>query len=139
MPASQPPSCLAVKQLDDRALAHVADYFQALSEPLRLKILNELRSGPRKVNDLTARLACSQANVSKHLGVLARLGFVVRDAQGTAAWYRIADEAVYQLCDLVCGQLALRLKDQVEALRSLDGSRAPARPAARKPRIAARA
>jgi DNA-binding transcriptional ArsR family regulator len=113
--------CLTVKLLDDRALAHVAAYFQALSEPLRLKILNELRDGPRNVNDLTTRLACSQANVSKHLGVLARLGFVARDAQGTAAYYRISDPAVYELCDLVCGRLASRLRDHVEALRVLGG------------------
>jgi DNA-binding transcriptional ArsR family regulator len=109
-----------MKQLDDRALAWVAGYFQALSEPLRLKILNELRTGPRNVNELTTRLACSQANVSKHLGVLARLGFVARDARGTAAYYRISDPAVYELCDLVCGRIAVRLRDHVEALRSLD-------------------
>ncbi len=111
-----------VKQLDDRVLAYVADYFQALSEPLRLKILNELRGSARNVNDLTTRLSCSQANVSKHLGVLARRGFVVREAQGTAAYYRIADAAVYELCDLVCGQIADRLRDEVAALKSLDGA-----------------
>jgi len=119
-PSNRP--CLTVKLLDDRALSHVAAYFQALSEPLRLKILNELRSGPRNVNDLTTLLACSQANVSKHLGVLARLGFVARDAQGTAAYYRIADPAVYELCDLVCGRIASRLRDHVETLRSFGGA-----------------
>jgi DNA-binding transcriptional ArsR family regulator len=117
--------CANVKQLDDRALGFVAAYFQALSEPLRLKILNELRSGARNVNDLTARLSCSQANVSKHLGVLSRLGFVARDAQGTAAYYRIADPAVYELCDLVCGRLALQLQDHVAALKSLHGTARP--------------
>jgi DNA-binding transcriptional ArsR family regulator len=122
-----------VKMLDDRALAHVAAYFQALSEPLRLKILNELRNGPRNVNDLTTRLACSQANVSKHLGVLARLGFVTRDAQGTAAYYRIADTSVYELCDLVCGRIAANLRDHVEALRTFAGSSArPSRSGRRK-------
>jgi DNA-binding transcriptional ArsR family regulator len=122
-----------MKLLDDRALTHVAAYFQALSEPLRLKILNELRSGPHNVNELTMRLACSQANVSKHLGVLARLGFVARDAQGTAAYYRIADPAVYELCDLVCGRIALRLEAHVEDLRSIGGATAGSpRPARRK-------
>ena len=123
-----------MQPLDDRALAHVAAYFQALSEPLRLKILNELRNGPRNVNDLTTRLACSQANVSKHLGTLARLGFVARDAQGTAAYYRIADEAVYALCDLVCGRIALQLSDHVATLKALHGAtaRAPRTRSARR-------
>jgi DNA-binding transcriptional ArsR family regulator len=123
-----------VKQLDDRALAHVAQYFRALSEPLRLKILNELRSAPRNVGELTTRLACSQANVSKHLAVLARLGFVTRDAMGTAAYYRIADPAVYELCDLVCGRIAVHLREQAAVLGLLSG---PARrPAARRGRRA---
>lgn len=119
--------CHYVKHLDDRALAHVADYFRALSEPLRLKILNELRRGPRNVNQLTQMLACSQANVSKHLGVLSRFGLVARDAQGTAAYYRIADPAVYELCDLVCGRMANHLKSQADALHAF--GTAPARPA----------
>lgn len=122
MPSTGNRLCPNVQQLDDRALGFVAAYFQALSEPLRLKILNELRNGACNVNELTARLSCSQANVSKHLGVLARLGFVARDAQGTAAYYRIADPAVYELCDLVCGRLASQLQDHVAALKSLHGS-----------------
>lgn len=115
-----------MKNLDDRALAHVADYFRALSEPLRLKLLNELRRGPRNVNQLTQVLACSQANVSKHLGVLSRFGLVARDTQGTSAYYRIADPVVYELCDLVCGRMAHHLKSQADALHAF-GS-APGRP-----------
>ena len=119
-------TCLAVKLLDDRALAHVAEYFQALSEPLRLKILNELRQKPHNVNELTSILACSQANVSKHLGVLSRMGLVARDAKGTAAFYRIADPAVYELCDLVCGRIAHRLRSQADMLHAFGA--VPARP-----------
>ncbi len=131
--------CKKLNQLDPLALPHVAAYFQALSEPLRLRILNELRSGPRNVNELTARLDCSQANVSKHLGVLARLGFVARHARGTAAYYRIADEVVYDLCDLVCDRIALRLQHHVETLRAFrPKAERPARAAARKPGKTAR-
>lgn len=134
MPGLPKRKCPSLKQLDDRALAHVADYFQALSEPLRLKILNELRQRPRNVNELTALLACSQANVSKHLGVLSRLGFVARDTKGTAAFYRIADPAVYELCDLVCGRIAQRLRIQADMLHVFGA----AVPRVLKPRAARR-
>jgi DNA-binding transcriptional ArsR family regulator len=106
------PGCKPLKALDDRALVHVADYFRALSEPLRLKILNSLRGKPHNVGELTELLDCSQANVSKHLATLQRLGFVERVAQGTSAYYQIADPRVYQLCDLVCGQMAQRFASQ---------------------------
>lgn len=109
--------CSLLKALDDRALGHVAEYFRALSEPLRLKILNALRDKARNVGELTELLDCSQANVSKHLATLMRHGFVERSAQGTNAFYRIADPYVYQLCDLVCGQMAQRFASQAQMLR----------------------
>jgi len=108
--------CRLMKNLDAAALTHVADYFRALSEPLRLRILNSLRDRPHNVGELTALLHSSQANVSKHLATLTRLGFVERTARGTSAYYRIADPRVYQLCDLVCGQVARRYAHQARML-----------------------
>lgn len=106
-----------MKALDDRALGHVAEYFRALSEPLRLKILNALRDKACNVGELTELLDCSQANASKHLATLTRHGFVERSAQGTNAFYRIADSRVYQLCDSVCEQMAQRFASQAQMLR----------------------
>ena len=114
-----------MKILDDRALAHVAEYFRALSEPLRLKILSCLGGKARNVGELTALLDCSQANVSKHLATLTRMGFVERTTQGTSAFYRISDPRVNQLCELACGQIATRYASQA---RLLGASRSPRRP-----------
>lgn len=105
-----------MEALDDHALEHVADYFRALSEPLRLKLLNALRDGPLNVGELTSLLGCSQANVSKHLALLAKLGLVSRESRGTSVYYQIADPRTYQLCDLVCGQIAQRLIGQVQGM-----------------------
>jgi DNA-binding transcriptional ArsR family regulator len=105
-----------MEALDDRALEHVADYFRALSEPLRLKLLNALREGPLNVGELTSQLGCSQANVSKHLALLAKLGLVSRESRGTSVYYQIADPRTYQLCDLVCGQIAQRLIEQAHGM-----------------------
>ena len=35
---------------------------------------------------------------------------VRRESRGTSAYYCIADEAVYALCDLVCGNIARRFE-----------------------------
>jgi hypothetical protein len=37
-------------------------------------------------------------------------GFVVRESRGTSVYYRIADESVYALCDLVCGNIGRQLE-----------------------------
>ncbi len=95
--------------MDDIVLDRLARYFRALSEPQRLKILDLLRGDAMNVGELTQRLGCSQANVSKHLALMTEAGLVEREPRGTSVYYRFADPEVYQLCDLVCGQVARRL------------------------------
>ena len=99
-------ACPAMDGLPQKALVEVAAYFQALSEPTRLQILNLLRQGERNVGELAQQCACTSANISRHLSVLTKQGMVTRDGRGTSVYYRIADESIYALCDLVCGSIA---------------------------------
>lgn len=101
-----------MKNLDEDALELVARYFGALSVPMRLKILSQLRDGERNVGEITAATGCTQANVSKHLAVLAQNGLVAKTQRGTSAYYRFADESVYRLCELVCEQLDRRFTEE---------------------------
>jgi DNA-binding transcriptional ArsR family regulator len=117
--------------LPPEALDQVAAYFRALSEPTRLQILNLLRSGERNVGELAERCGYTAANISRHLAYLSSHGLVERESRGTAVYYRIADPAVYALCDLVCGNIARQIE------RSASGRRAfvrSARSTAAKPR-----
>jgi DNA-binding transcriptional ArsR family regulator len=103
--------------LPDDALAQVAAYFQALSEPSRLRILNLLRERERSVGELAQLCGFSSANVSRHMTVLQQQGLVQRESRGNSAIYSIADPSVYALCDLVCGSLARRF-ERIAADRS---------------------
>ena len=96
--------------LPPEALDQVAAYFQALSEPTRLQILNLLRSGERNVGEIAQLCGFTAANVSRHLAQLTQQGLVERESRGTAGYYRIADDRVYALCDLVCGNIARRFE-----------------------------
>jgi len=96
--------------LPTEALEQVAAYFQALSEPTRLQILNLLREKERNVGELAQLCGYTSANVSRHLTLLTQRGLVARESRGNSAYYRIADPAVYQLCDLVCGNIARQLE-----------------------------
>lgn len=95
-----------MKALSNQGLAEVAVYFQALGEPMRLRLLNLLREGERNVGDLAQECGTTPANVSRHLSLLMTRGLVLRESRGTSAYYRIADRSVYKLCDLVCGNIA---------------------------------
>jgi DNA-binding transcriptional ArsR family regulator len=100
-----------MKDLPPEALAEVAHYFQVLSEPTRLQILNLLRQGERNVGDLAQLCGFTAANVSRHLALLTKQGLVARESRGTSVYYRIADESVFALCDLVCGNIARQMED----------------------------
>jgi len=106
MTVSQQPICAYMKGLPPEALQEVAAYFQTLSEPTRLQILNYLREGERNVGELAQLCGYTAANVSRHLAMLTKHGMVARESRGTSVYYRIADESVYALCDLVCGSIA---------------------------------
>ena len=106
MSVSRQHACAGMKGLPPEALQEVAAYFQTLSEPTRLQILNILRDGERNVGELAELCGYTAANVSRHLAMLTQRGLVTRESRGTSAYYRIADESVYALCDLVCGNIA---------------------------------
>ena len=90
----------------------IAERFQLLAEPMRIRILDQLRDAPMSVGALGDVLGTSQQNVSKHLGLLLRAGVVAREKQGTSARYRIDDPSVFDLCEQVCGGLQRRLEQQ---------------------------
>jgi DNA-binding transcriptional ArsR family regulator len=106
MAIQQPRTCPSMDGLPDEALAQVASYFQALSEPTRLRILNLLRQSERSVGELAQLCGYSSANISRHLALLTQHGLVARESRGNSAIYTIADPSVYALCDLVCGNIA---------------------------------
>lgn len=110
--------------LSNEALQQVATYFQALAEPTRLKILNLLRTGERNVGEIAQACGYTSANVSRHLTLLTKHGLVARASRGTSVYYRIADDSVYALCDLVCGSIARQFE------RTADARAAFARPSA---------
>jgi DNA-binding transcriptional ArsR family regulator len=124
--------------LPNEALVQVAAYFQALSEPTRLQILNLLRQREHNVGELAERCGFTSANVSRHLSLLAAHGLVARENRGTSVYYHIADESIYALCDLVCDKIARQLqgKAQVRELFLQAGARPTGRargtPAARR-------
>lgn len=96
----------------------IAARFKALGEPARLSILNTLRDGEMTVSELLELTGLGQANVSKHLRLLHSLGFVERRKEGLYVYYRLADEDVFQLCDLMCGRIG---KETSELSRLLAG------------------
>ena len=101
--------------LPDDLVELIAQRFRVLGEPMRIKLLDRLRTGEASVQELAETTGSTQQNVSKHLGVLHQAGIVARRKQGNFSYYAIADQGVFALCENVCGSL----EAQLESLREL--------------------
>lgn len=109
---------MAQHPLSDELIDLIAGRFRVLSEPTRIKLLDLLREREATVRELTEAVGSSEQNVSKHLGVLRQAGIVRRDKRGNYAYYSIADDGVFALCERVCGGLTA----QLDALRAVVGA-----------------
>jgi len=112
---------MATAALPPEALKLVAERFRVLGEPLRLRILQLLREGERNVSEITVALETTQPNVSKHLRVLQEAGMVGRRQAGNSVYCFIADETVFELCDVVCTALYARTSAQARLLERAGG------------------
>ena len=90
----------------------VATRFAALSEPTRVRLLDALRRrGEASVGELAAEARTGYANTAKHLSLLHRERILARRKKGSTVLYRIADESVLAVCELVCDALATQLRE----------------------------
>ena len=69
--------------------ATTTDVFNAIAEPRRRMIIDALAKGDQSVGQLMARLKFAQPAVSKHLGVLRKVGLVSVSKQGRQRMYRL--------------------------------------------------
>jgi DNA-binding transcriptional ArsR family regulator len=97
--------------LPDALVDLIAERFRVLGEPMRIKLLDHLRSGQASVGELVEATGSSQQNVSKHLSVLLQAGLVSRERDGNFVRYSIADDSVFAICEQVCGGLRARLSE----------------------------
>ena len=102
--------------LSPEALELVASRFKLLGEPMRLRLLQALHGSERNVTQLVEATGATQANVSKHLGLLCEAGMLRRRKDGMHVFYAIADPMVFELCNLVCSRLQEDLSRQARQL-----------------------
>lgn len=105
------------KDLSQEAFEAISQRFRVLSDPMRLKILYNLKSGELSVTDIVERTGGSQSNISKHLSLMLANGIVHRRREGTSAYYSIADPSLFELCDRVCGGIESDLENRRRAFQ----------------------
>lgn len=74
---------------------------KALADPKRLLIINELRDGPRSVNEISTALGISQSNASQHLAILRDRGIVLAERTGNNIFYTMRSPKIDQALELL--------------------------------------
>ena len=80
-------------------LGNVARIAWALSDPVRISVMQVLMGGPATVSELISVTGASQSNVSNHLKVLREQGLVRGERRGRQSIYEIPDTSVAQLVE----------------------------------------
>jgi DNA-binding transcriptional ArsR family regulator len=89
----------------------------ALADPTRCRVFDELRSGPKSVGVIAAKLPVSRPAVSQHLKVLREAGLVGDRPEGTRRVYYIDPKGLAALrawLDQFWGQALAAFEVEVE-------------------------
>jgi len=96
-----------------------AEFFKVLAHPLRIRIVDALRSGEIAVNDLSSRLKVEQSTLSQQLAILRKSNVVTGRKEGQNVYYSVQDQAIFRVLDAsrqVFNNHLIDIKDLLEQL-----------------------
>ncbi len=85
--------------LEKEKLKLKAKFFRGFADPTRLAILECLRNGEKKVNEIVQETGQSQSNVSNHLNCLLECGLLKNRRDGKNIHYSIRNAKVEKLLE----------------------------------------
>ncbi len=80
--------------IDPKTLARASKTLRVLAHPVRLTLIEQLKTRKRSVGELTALLDLPQAVVSKHLALLKNAGLLASQTDCNFRYYSLANTKV---------------------------------------------
>ena len=96
-----------------------AEFFLTLGHPVRVRILELLRSGELTVGELQQQLELDSSGTSQHLGALRKQGVLESRREGTSVHYRVKDPRTFQLLEIARQILSAHLEETSALLGDL--------------------
>lgn len=88
------------EMLDEEKLLLIADFYKALSDSTRIKIVNLLENNELCVCDIAVILNMTKSAVSHQLKNLKEINLIKSRKQGKEVWYSLADNHVKEVFDI---------------------------------------
>lgn len=86
--------------LDEETLLYISDFYKALSDSTRIKIINVLEKRELCVCDISSLLNMTKSAVSHQLKNLREMNLIKSRKVGKEVWYTLADEHVSRVFDI---------------------------------------
>ena len=87
--------------MEDIVLFRASELFSALSNPVRLRIVEMLCTDEKSVGEIATAMGIGQSGASQHLSHLARVGVLVSTAQGTSRLYKVRGPRIPAILKLI--------------------------------------
>ena len=97
-----------------------AEIFQALGNPTRIAIVDELRDGALTVGVLAGRLDAEQSNISQHLAVLRARQIVATRKVANQVFYSVRDPLIWKILDLMRKYFEKQVVESVAVLEGVE-------------------
>jgi len=96
-----------------------ADVCKALASPIRLKIINTIRTNKVGVNELLKAIKTNKVILSQHMSLLAEKGVVEVERVGKNVFYKLTDPQIIKACDIMRKVLIKNMEKNSEILKKL--------------------
>ncbi len=105
--------------MEEKALELKAEVLKALAQPMRLKILECLRSGERCICEIIPAVAGEQSNISRHISLMQRSRLVTTRKDGVKVMVKVTDPKIFSILDQVSVFLRHQVDVQTRLMRAL--------------------
>ena len=98
-----------------------ADVCKTLANPVRLMIINTLRTKRMCASDLIKKIKTNKVILSQHMATLTEKGVVNAERSGKNMFYQLSDPQIIKACDIMRNVLVKNLERKRELLRRING------------------
>lgn len=111
--------------MPERLAEFKAEFFKALANPLRIRILDCLRDGAKAVNEISTRLGVGPTNISQQLAILRTKNLVTANKTGSNVYYEVRDPRIFELLNVAREIFSQQLTEVRQTLRELRNEARP--------------
>ncbi len=96
-----------------------ADFLKSLAHPVRLEVIEYLKTKEASVGEMVKELGVEQSGLSKHLAILRQAGIVASRQEKVTVYYSIRDKDIYQVLRPIAEILRKKLSESQRVLAHL--------------------